>query len=87
MENKIPIAAMLSVRARFAERAADMAQEIAEELKPPMFAKKEERAEYEAAMDDVRAARARQSALANAAANEILAAVGFRGAYFRRGRR
>lgn len=71
-------AQMLTLRATFTTRAADSAQAIADELRPRMFAPAEDRDEHHVAEDIARAERRRASALAAAAANELLAAAGFR---------
>ncbi len=84
MDQKIPMANILTLRARFAQAAADAAKTEADAVKPKMFATREEREPYDLALDHERAQRARHARLADAAANEILAAAGFRGAHFRR---
>ena len=78
---------LLTLRARFHQKAGDDAQAIADSLKPKMFAKREEREPWDIAREDVAAQRRRESVMAEAAANELLAAAGFKQPRFRRGRR
>ena len=85
--DKLTESNLFTLRARFHEKAGDEAQAIADSLKPKMFAKREEREPWDIAREDVAAQRRRQSVMAEVAANEILAAAGFKQPRFRRGRR
>jgi glucan phosphorylase len=87
MAEKIPYANVATLRARFAQAAGDEADAIAQSVKPKMFAKAEDRDAYHAALLEVEAHRRQQSAWASKAADDILAAAGFRNRDVRGARR
>lgn len=75
---KIPFEAIATLRATVHAKAADENEMLAREVKPRMFATREEREPYRLAIEQVKAERNREAAWANVAANEILAAAGFK---------
>lgn len=66
-----------TLKATFHRRAGDEALDLAQAVKPRMFATSEEREPYALALEHVSAERRREAVHASIAADEILHAAGF----------